>query len=148
VTTWTRHDGFDLQIDDLPLAQPSVQGYPWPIFFHYRFAIPPFLHSYRPQSLFMILYLLFPALLWIVSYQLLTRARGQKGFDTFFWHFILIGLEGVAALLLLNYFQVENGNRIALGVLGIHTVILLMHSLQAFLATKIKGTAFTESSKE
>jgi hypothetical protein len=87
----------------------------------------------------MLLYLLFPALLWIVSYQLLTRARGQKGFDTFFWHFLLIGLESVAALLLLNYFQVSGGNRIALGILGVHTLLLLAHSLQAFLAAKFRN---------
>lgn len=85
------------------------------------------------------IYLLFPALLWIVSFQLLTRSRGQKGFDTFFWHFILIGLEGVAALLLLNYFQVPAGNRIALAVIGIHTLFLLAHSFQAYLVTKMRS---------
>lgn len=87
----------------------------------------------------MLLYLLFPALLWIVAYQLLTRAKGQKGFDTFFWHFILIGLEGVAALLLLNYFQVPAGNRIALGILGAHTLLLFVHSLQAYFVAKFRG---------
>ncbi len=91
----------------------------------------------------MLLYLLFPALLWIVSFQLLTRAKSQKGFDTFFWHFVLIGLEGCAALLLLNYFQVPKGNRIVLGILGVHTLLLLAHSLQAYLFTKWK--ARTES---
>jgi hypothetical protein len=89
----------------------------------------------------MLLYLLFPALLWIVSSQLLTRSKGQKGFDTFFWHFVLIGLEGVAALLLLNFFHVPQGNRIALGILGLHTLILFAHSLQAFFAAKLKAKA-------
>jgi hypothetical protein len=89
----------------------------------------------------MLLYLLFPALLWIVSSQLLTRAKGQKGFDTFFWHFVLIGLEGVAALLLLNFFQLPQGNRIALGVLGLHTLILFVHSLGAYFAARLKTKA-------
>jgi hypothetical protein len=93
----------------------------------------------------MLLYLLFPALLWIVSFQLLTRAKSQKGFDTFFWHFVLIGLEGCAALLLLNYFQVPHGNRIVLGILGVHTLILLAHSLRAFFAAKLKAKSETVS---
>ena len=62
----------------------------------------------------------------------------NKGFDTFFWHFILIGLEGGAALLLVNYFQVELGNRIVLAILGLHTVLLFGLGLQATYATKNK----------
>ena len=84
------------------------------------------------------LYLLFPALLWLVSSQLLTRAKGQKGFDIFFWQFLLIGLEGVSALLLVDFFQIEHGNRIALGVIGCHTLLLLAYSLQAFAAARSK----------
>ncbi len=86
----------------------------------------------------MLLYLLFPALLWMISFRLLARARGQKGFDTFFWHFILIGLEAGAALLLLNYFQVPQGNRIVLAILGLHTLLLFGLGLQATYTTKNK----------
>jgi hypothetical protein len=85
----------------------------------------------------MLLYLLIPATLWLTSCQLLSRSKGQKGFDLFFWHFLLLGLEGVAALLLLDYFQVPAANRITLYILGGHTVILFGYSLKAYLATRL-----------
>jgi hypothetical protein len=86
----------------------------------------------------MLLYLLLPAALWLASCQLLLRSRGQKGFDIFFWNFILLGLEGVAALLLLEYFQVPGANRITLGVIGAHTMILFAASLLAFISTRTR----------
>jgi hypothetical protein len=84
----------------------------------------------------MLVYLIIPAVLWLVSCQLLSRAKGQKGFDNFFLHFVLLGLEGVATLLLTDYFHVPDGNRITLGILGLHTVLLFGYSLKAFLGTR------------
>jgi hypothetical protein len=89
----------------------------------------------------MLLYLTIPAVLWLVSCQLLSRSKGQKGFDIFFWHFILLGLEGVAALLLLDFFQVPAANRITLGILGVHTFLLFAYSLKAFLSMRIRTKA-------
>lgn len=79
-----------------------------------------------------------PAVLWLTSCHLLSHSKGQKGFDIFFWHFILLGLEGVAALLLLDYFQVASANRITLGIVGLHTVILLGYSIKAFVTAKFR----------
>ena len=90
------------------------------------------------KSLCMLVYLIIPAVLWLVSCQLLSRSKGQKGFDMFFWHFLLLGLEGVAALLLTDYFQVPAGNRITLGILGLHTVLLFGYSLKSFWAMRFR----------
>lgn len=86
----------------------------------------------------MLVYLILPAVLWLVSCQLLSRSKGQKGFDLFFRHFILLGLEAVAALLLTDYFQVPEGNRITLGILGLHTILLFGYSLKSFWAMRFR----------
>ena len=100
-----------------------------------------FLPQNLTKSLCMLVYLIIPAVLWLVSCQLLSRSKGQKGFDMFFWHFILLGLEGVAALLLTDYFHVPSGNRITLGILGLHTVLLFGYSLKSFWGMRFREEA-------
>jgi hypothetical protein len=100
-----------------------------------------FLPQNSTKSLCMLVYLILPAVLWLASCRLLSRSKGQKGFDIFFWHFLLLGLEGVAALLLLDFFQVPSSNRITLGILGLHTFLLFGYSLKAFLATRWRRRA-------
>ena len=97
----------------------------------------------------MLLYLIIPAVLWLASCQLLSRSKGQKGFDIFFWHFVLLGLEAVAALLLLDFFQVPSSNRIALGIVGIHTLLLFGYSMKAFVSAwlRLKGQTLATQSE-
>lgn len=89
------------------------------------------------------LLLLIPALLWIVSCQLLMRADGQKGFDRFFLHFVLQGLEVVAALLLLNYFQVPVANRIAIGIVAAHTLLIFLMAVGSYLGSRLRSKVGT-----
>jgi hypothetical protein len=91
----------------------------------------------------MLVYLIIPAVLWLLSCQLLSRSKGQKGFDIFFWHFVLLGLEGITALLLTDYFHLPEGNRITLGILALHTILLFTYSLKAFWATRWRGSRTT-----
>jgi hypothetical protein len=95
----------------------------------------------EPHVQEMMLYLMIPALLWAASLKLLSTSRGEKGFNIFFWQFLLIGLEAVAALLLLNYFQVSNGNRIVMMVVGGHTVGLFLFSLSTYAWARLRGKA-------
>jgi TctA family transporter len=75
------------------------------------------------------IYLLIPITIWGIALALLQYARGQRGFDLFFRHFVVFSLAGLIGFVLYKANVGDIGFLIFMGWVGLHSALLFTYAL-------------------
>ena len=84
------------------------------------------------------IYLLIPVAVWTLTAIFLRIGMKETGFDVFFRHFSLIGIEGILCYMMYKIFPIEGGWKVFLYFVGAHSALLFIWAMRVALQTLVR----------